>query len=954
MAKSSSGHLAFEANEFIKLHHTNFELTAFDSYDDKLVFGTSNNKLVIYTIENYPVPYGEQPNCKMLAPVTIEAHAGTSSSPIRQVKAIKEMNLLLVLVDTTLVCFELATRRFKSSLSGYKGITAFAASLQVKNDPSADTHHRSTAQLPPRERMLVKIAAIRKKTILYIKVKDHELTMRKEFAVPDVPAMVEWCDRDIILSFRKEREYVIMRLDEENMGRTQVLQNVTTSPEPLVVPLPDHEYIIGVEEQGTINTIFRKFQGQSQPHKFGIEWKQMPKTADVYEPFLVGISSQGFHVKPFEGQLHTSNIQTIKFTDEPRFMTVDKHVFVALPHSCVMMAMVPLDIQVENLCLSENWPLAEQLAHVFLKKHGESERQQMQLRLTLNALPLMNVSQDAKSTRLADIQQKYGYTLFREKKFDAGLEKLKRLPNGIKLALKLCYWMVQDQQRPAQDLHLSDKEKEAAMVALADFLTDVRQRRINNKQDFELSEEQKELDLQVADTMLLQCYLEVPSKRALTKAFMRIPNNHCDLEKSRQLLEQHGMTEELITLYKTREMHDQSLKLIHAKTKSDEVARVTEVAAYLMEVACKDIDVILKYLPDVLKSDPELAMEIILTPDRDDVEHSVPHLKICKALQSTVAQLPARAAGPVTADKDAITIQNFVILYLRSVIDDFKDKTPELSTQLALAYLDFIIPELKAYRKQCKQDRREPADLGMEPGSLGAYRQQLYQMLKTNKLYEAGTVIQRIKSNVEDSKLLQIELAVLFGRIGRHQEALEILVYQERDYRAAEDHCVHVYAPEGPSRQVFMMLLKLYLEPPAETPEALKTTYREESLKILAVHATKVDAREAIDLLSLQTRLCDIGDFLRSIWKERSTTRKRTELARNLAKTENLQTQERLLRYHNRNVRIAELTPCATCHKPLGNRPFGVYPCGRLAHLNAQCKPDLCPQHAQECRLDLD
>jgi hypothetical protein len=36
-------------------------------------------------------------------------------------------------------------------------------------------------------------------------------------------------------------------------------------------------------------------------------------------------------------------------------------------------------------------------------------------------------------------------------------------------------------------------------------------------------------------------------------------------------------------------------------------------------------------------------------------------------------------------------------------------------------------------------------------------------------------------------------------------------------------------------------------------------------------------------------QLHDIGEFLRSIWKERATTRRRKEVARNLCKTENLQ-----------------------------------------------------------------
>lgn len=62
------------------------------------------------------------------------------------------------------------------------------------------------------------------------------------------------------------------------------------------------------------------------------------------------------------------------------------------------------------------------------------------------------------------------------------------------------------------------------------------------------------------------------------------------------------------------------------------------------------------------------------------------------------------------------------------------------------------------------------------------------------------------------------ERAVLLGRIGRHQEALEIFANVLKDYGAAEEYCSrHYSADDENASKVYMHLLSIYLRPANES-----------------------------------------------------------------------------------------------------------------------------------------
>ena len=50
--------------------------------------------------------------------------------------------------------------------------------------------------------------------------------------------------------------------------------------------------------------------------------------------------------------------------------------------------------------------------------------------------------------------------------------------------------------------------------------------------------------------------------------------------------------------------------------------------------------------------------------------------------------------------------------------------------------------------------------------------------------------------------------AILLGRLGRHDSALEVYAYRLRDFQKAEEYCKRIYQPSSPTSNVFLTLLR--------------------------------------------------------------------------------------------------------------------------------------------------
>ncbi|KIJ67051.1 hypothetical protein HYDPIDRAFT_174307 [Hydnomerulius pinastri MD-312] len=173
--------------------------------------------------------------------------------------------------------------------------------------------------------------------------------------------------------------------------------------------------------------------------------------------------------------------------------------------------------------------------------------------------------------------------------------------------------------------------------------------------------------------------------------------------------------------------------------------------------------------------------------------------------------------------------------------------------------------------------------------------------------------------------------AILLGRMGRHEHALELYVYKLGDFAKAEEHCKRVSAPSPTTPSpIFLSLLKLYLRPTIPNPPNLLSP----ALSLIARHRARLDPIETLQLLPPLVSAQDVRPFLQQALRApvfdscvvKEITHARSEgVARKLMVLE------------SRRVKVTDSRICPQCHKRLGNSVIAVHaPRGEVTHY--QCR----------------
>ena len=251
-------------------------------------------------------------------------------------------------------------------------------------------------------------------------------------------------------------------------------------------------------------------------------------------------------------------------------------------------------------------------------------------------------------------------------------------------------------------------------------------------------------------------------------------------------------------------------------------------------------------------------------------------------------------------------------------------------------YLDQVVVPMQEYLKSL--EGRPAAKACNEPGDLGKNRSKLQRFLKESKHYTP----QRMISRFFDIDGLYEERAMLLGRIGRHDQALNIYAHKLSDPAKAEEYCKSVYDPEDKdTREVFISLLQIYLKPPEGVRVNLNV-----ALGILKRHYDKLDTAKALDLLPGNTKVSDIHAFLTAVMRKRFAARKQGQVLMNLLKAKRLQVHQELLRYHAKRI-TSTTSDCASYAGSLSETaPFTAIQTGLLRTCTAPTAGRLFQVHA--------
>lgn len=614
---------------------------------------------------------------------------------------------------------------------------------------------------------------------------------------------------------------------------------MTRRPPPLLLALDTH-VLVGLEQCGVLVDGMGRARRTPQ-----LPWDAPPRAIVDAAPYLVLVPSSGTHLA-----IHMRNtlrlVQTVPLDggSEARMLAASgAAVYAALGGRAAL-----------SLLALRSRPWAAQLED--LERAGEYD-EALTLLDMLDAKQLPDVA-----SRRARMQGLVGVQRFEQGEYDAAMDLfievdmnpakvLALYPPEIAGALARGSGAWRALFGAQQSVGKSDEREtpRAALDALARFLTDRRRvvrplvAHLSSASSQEpraaeallalpishtaletLDEEQLMLVAQLVDTALFKTFLH--TKPALVGPLCRV-DNWCEVRQVERLLKAHGMSQELVALYRAKSMHREALGLLHEQAQDAHgEEKVRPTIEYLQALGSDDVDLVLEYAHWVLAADPVRGMEIFTDACR------LPRLRVVEDLE---------AFNPALC----ITYLNYLLS---------KDEgEPMLHTKLALLYL-----------QQCQ-------------GKEGDAYHALLDHLHTSTQYDARALLPALPP----APAFAAAHAEVLGRLGRHDEALRLYVVHLEDLAAAERYCVDANAPG-----IWLLLLRLALEHSEDRRAALGLLARhaaampvDDALALLPKSCTVRDVQEylckalraqASERSTLQVvqhvaerRADDVGDALR-------------------------------------------------------------------------------------------
>ncbi|KAG0694684.1 vacuolar sorting protein 39 domain 1-domain-containing protein [Suillus ampliporus] len=366
---------------------------------------------------------------------------------------------------------------------------------------------------------------------------------------------------------------------------------------------------------------------------------------------------------------------------------------------------------------------------------------------------------------------------------------------------------------------------------------------------------------QIVDTALFKSYLV--TQPALLGALCRLAN-WCEVSEVEEELRAREKFAELIYLYNGKKMHAKALNLLHqlSEKETDMRDKLDPSISYLRKLGPEYINQVFESSRWIFKEDRDMAFQIFTS---DDVE--LPRTQVTDYLEKIDPTISAR--------------------YIEYLIDEKGEESPAFHDRLAELYLNMTLSARK----------RGDETKGSEVYS------KLLRFIDSTDHYRPDRLYGLLSENLYEAR------AVLLGRMGRHDHALELYVYKLRDYSKAED------STSAPPNKAAPNLLQ-----PA--------------LDLISRHSPRLDSIETLQLLPPLVTARDVRPFLQEALRVPIFD---THVIRDVHKARNEQVARKLMLLESRRVKVTDSRICPQCHKRLGSSVIAVHaPRGEVTHY--QCR----------------
>ncbi|KAF7725930.1 transforming growth factor, beta receptor associated protein 1 [Apophysomyces ossiformis] len=474
------------------------------------------------------------------------------------------------------------------------------------------------------------------------------------------------------------------------------------------------------------------------------------------------------------------------------------------------------------------------------------------------------------------------------------------------------------------------------------------------------------------DTSLLKLYI-THKEDDLIYQFLKEPNDCCPEECAHALF-QYKKYYALSIFYGSKNMYEKVLK--------------TWTGIYSGELEDPEFKDGLKHIKELLL--------------RDISDHELPLATIMQYAWWLTDQTPSdgvdifvRSPRRTDMDSDEILekLQAYgdepVLTYLEYLVLERKSERVEYHTRLACGYAHNVRRELDNGQLEQMEELVERYKLSLKaaetedwtqvkntfveflgsqpPTSVVKHRLSLIRMLSRSQLYSAEEVFEVLPK----AGPLNVELVILYGRMGMHEQALHILIHDLGDFVGAETYCVtngqstgivpqfeesqtissggtpvlnglekseiqtdsvEGFGPEqlNERRRLFSMLLKTYLAI-SESQLMVKRT-----MHLLDTQGIYLDALEVLELIPENWPIEMLQHFLIGALRRSLHEYQESQVVLGMSRGENVMVGSELIEVYQDigAIYVDSQSICPRCQQYLGDSMFVRDQDGRLFHLH--------------------
>ncbi|KAJ3442907.1 cnh domain containing [Anaeramoeba flamelloides] len=696
-----------------------------------------------------------------------------------------------------------------------------------------------------------------------------------EMIISFIPKTIEWINATKLIVGSK-KEYRLINYEENN---SKLIFTIGKNATPIARKINDEETLVVKDK----SCHFLDANGVGS-REYNLKWKKAPREIIFFSPYIIGILPTQICI----GTLYTNQLIQIIPIQNSRKINLER-----IFHKCLYI------VNNEGIWRLESIPLENQV-NILLKKNSFKEA------LELCGLR-EDIDEELKTNNLNSITIKYAQHLFNIKNFEESMKIFSKVEIDPRKILSLYPFLVPKElltnveTLETEITKFSELEKRESILQLIDYLY-----RIRNKKKLKNYQNYQEI-LTTIDTVLVKGY--ITTNTGLVLPFLRLKNS-CDLIETEKLLKKKNLEKELIALYKSRGKHQEALELVEKICKKSN--NFYEFVNYLENLNYENLDLIFQYSKPLYDIDPNQCLEIFTFDNQSKENPKGRNLPKKVILQFLKEEIPS-----------------LVIPYLEYHIFELKNKEPEFHNDLLLLYQK----ENKSLLKKLEIET-ESNKLQQFAKMQGVAYLRIHNFIVESQYYNPGKMLTNFPM---DDSLLE-ERAILLSRVGQHEQALEIYSQKKEDFEKAEEYCILNYKKDGETKDIFLLLLKKYLE------KSDSEVMLEQALKILKKHITKINPQKAIKILPKNISLSQMFDYLRAVVKNLTEIKRNLLVTKNLQKSEILNLKVKSVQFRNRSFTIDQNTLCQVCGKRIGQSIFGRFPNGILAHMACIKDNHICPK----------